>query len=588
MNSHADKTQENKNQSVANGFAQMEESSESAFQFVDNRPTAISQRKVQETANNSSKISQLRAFQEMANNSPQAKQTIQLQDIADSPSSEQEQPVTKKENNTGLPDNLKEGVENLSGHSMDDVKVHYNSDKPAQLQAHAYAQGSEIHLGSGQEKHLPHEAWHVVQQKQGRVKPTKQMKSGVNVNDDAGLENEADVMGGKALQTKGINSGQLEKSTVFKSTVQRIIKVEEKAGSSVLQEMTRLIQSGDKTLEEIQEDPTFTLLIMDTAANERNGGIGGVVDGNGLTLYKTSNLITVVVNVEECGEDMGKALRVLSHEVNIHAVNGYIQSHKTHETASPQELEDHVKILNLEHNRGRFGPIIEHRANVIRNLAKGLYLEDFTNFYNSWRSEINSIGRSSQLIKNEWDSALKKPPGERNKLQCFIVESLGESGNMEVIILEAKKAATAVCGEAFEFFLKTAEENKHELTEYDHTEIARLRKEFERGIRNDNPKVSAGGAVARLTREEVIALNIKENRYNLFQDVISLRLHLKVAPEVPDIAFFNLTLKNSIEKKPEASILVTDELLERLKRDTPTLKQGRFDVFVSRSEIESV
>ncbi|MEM7037163.1 MAG: DUF4157 domain-containing protein, partial [Bacteroidota bacterium] len=105
-----------------------------------------------------------------------------------------------KENITGMPDDLKAGVENLSGYSMDDVKVHYNSDKPAQLQAHAYAQGTDIHIGPGQEKHLPHEAWHVVQQKQGRVRPTVQFKGGVNVNDDAGLEKEADVMGPKAVE----------------------------------------------------------------------------------------------------------------------------------------------------------------------------------------------------------------------------------------------------------------------------------------------------------------------------------------------------------------------------------------------------
>ncbi|TPG40836.1 DUF4157 domain-containing protein [Flavobacterium pectinovorum] len=110
--------------------------------------------------------------------------------------------LQRKVNNTGLPNNLKSGIENLSGHSMDDVKVHYNSDKPAQLNAHAYAQGTDIHIASGQEKHLPHEAWHVIQQKQGRVKPTLQMKGKVNVNDDKGLENEADVMGAKALQTK--------------------------------------------------------------------------------------------------------------------------------------------------------------------------------------------------------------------------------------------------------------------------------------------------------------------------------------------------------------------------------------------------
>ncbi|MDJ0620115.1 MAG: DUF4157 domain-containing protein [Calothrix sp. MO_192.B10] len=143
----------------------------------------------------------------IVNNSPQAKQAAQLQAIAANHPTQQQQPSQKKaspepaqrENNTGLPDNLKSGIENLSGYSMDDVKVHYNSDQPTKLQAYAYAQGTDIHLASGQEKHLPHEAWHVVQQKQGHVKPTIQMKGEVNVNDDKGLEKEADVMGAKAF-----------------------------------------------------------------------------------------------------------------------------------------------------------------------------------------------------------------------------------------------------------------------------------------------------------------------------------------------------------------------------------------------------
>ncbi len=107
---------------------------------------------------------------------------------------------TAKVNNTGLPDQLKSGIEQLSGLSADDVKVHYNSSRPAQLQALAYAQGTDIHVAPGQEKHLPHEAWHVVQQKQGRVQPTLQMKESIPVNDDKGLEEEADKMGAKALQ----------------------------------------------------------------------------------------------------------------------------------------------------------------------------------------------------------------------------------------------------------------------------------------------------------------------------------------------------------------------------------------------------
>ncbi len=67
MNTHADKTQENKSQSVANAVFQKKSETGSAFQFVDNRPEAIIQRKIQE----------------MANTSLQANQTTQLQAIAD-------------------------------------------------------------------------------------------------------------------------------------------------------------------------------------------------------------------------------------------------------------------------------------------------------------------------------------------------------------------------------------------------------------------------------------------------------------------------------------------------------------------------
>jgi len=123
--------------------------------------------------------------------------------------------VQRKENKTGLSDNLKSGIEKLSGMSMDDVRVHRNSDKPAQLNAHAYAQGTDIHLAAGQEKHLPHEAWHVVQQKQGRVKPTMQMKGKVAINDDQGLEREADVMGRKALASSN-SKNELQPEQVAK------------------------------------------------------------------------------------------------------------------------------------------------------------------------------------------------------------------------------------------------------------------------------------------------------------------------------------------------------------------------------------
>ena len=205
MKVQADRVQKEKSQSSSDGKFQSQSSGKSTFQFVHSRPEAIAQRKLQDIANNSPRAIQLRAFRDMANNSPQANKIAQFQAMADNHTAAQQHPIQKKENNTGLPDNLKTGVENLSRISLDDVKVHRNSDKPAQLQAHAYAQGTDIHLGPGQEKHLPHEAWHVVQQKQGRVKPTMQMKGGVSVNDETGLEKEADVLGQKA-QSVGIHT----------------------------------------------------------------------------------------------------------------------------------------------------------------------------------------------------------------------------------------------------------------------------------------------------------------------------------------------------------------------------------------------
>ncbi len=90
---------------------------------------------------------------------------------------------------------LRRRAEELSGYSLDDVTIHYNSDQPARHGALAYARGNQVHLGPGQEQHLGHELWHVVQQKQGRVLPTVRVQ-GLNINADPALEREADVFQG--------------------------------------------------------------------------------------------------------------------------------------------------------------------------------------------------------------------------------------------------------------------------------------------------------------------------------------------------------------------------------------------------------
>lgn len=93
---------------------------------------------------------------------------------------------------TGIPAQMKQQFENISQLSFDDVRVHYNSCKPAKLQALAYTQGNQVFIGPGKEKYLKHELGHVVQQKSGIVKPNTYI-NGLPVNDNMDLENAAET-----------------------------------------------------------------------------------------------------------------------------------------------------------------------------------------------------------------------------------------------------------------------------------------------------------------------------------------------------------------------------------------------------------
>ena len=244
MSVHADKPAETKTRSAA--FAP----NEGEFHITDNRPETVRQKRRLEMTGSSEQVSRLSTLGEIANGRPGTVGQKKAAPEGSAPSA-LVSPL-RKENNTGLPDRLKTGIERLSGFSMNDVKVHYGSGKPAQLQAHAYAQGTDIHLAPGQERHLPHEAWHVVQQKQGRVKPTVQLKS-VNINDDAGLEKEADTMGAKAAADAGGQSAPAVLPTAHTGSgtapVQRMLVEDipvDKQGNALTPGQVFLITTGDQ------------------------------------------------------------------------------------------------------------------------------------------------------------------------------------------------------------------------------------------------------------------------------------------------------------------------------------------------------
>jgi hypothetical protein len=105
-----------------------------------------------------------------------------------------------------LPDGVRAKMEGALGADFSNVTVH-EGPEAGELGAHAFAQGNEVHFAPGQydpespkgQKVLGHELQHVVQQRHGRVAdPQGFGGGGVAVNDDPGLEAEADVMGDKA------------------------------------------------------------------------------------------------------------------------------------------------------------------------------------------------------------------------------------------------------------------------------------------------------------------------------------------------------------------------------------------------------
>lgn len=166
--------------------------------------------------------------QSLIDQSPEALEAQKLQQLADN-SSETTALLEwqKKINTTGLPDDLKAAIESASGLSLDAVRVHYNSDKPAQIGAYAYADYPNIYVAPGQEKHLPEEAWHIVQQMQGKTKATEKVNN-TAIDGNNSREKEAKTKGNKALKTTPKTPQKLQTKKAKGGVVQRS-KVEKKS-----------------------------------------------------------------------------------------------------------------------------------------------------------------------------------------------------------------------------------------------------------------------------------------------------------------------------------------------------------------------
>lgn len=269
----------------------------------------------------------------------------------------------KRENTTGMPDRLKAGVENLSGIDMSDVRVHYNSDKPVGLGALAYTQGADIHVAPGQEKHLPHEAWHVVQQAQGRVQPTMLLK-GVVVNDDPGLEREADDMGERAIiyhDQINVNRRGTHKQSL--SSINTTIK--KRAFSGEVAQMVLAIINWDNNA-----PPRISEVITARGGDERNDTEGGTIPITGKTtggahitafsVYESA----VIRNISN--KTYHEAVIALTHMIQeIKSLPGYTALTGTNK----EKFDRHIDQQYQYHEESVRTAVSElHRTQLIQNM----------------------------------------------------------------------------------------------------------------------------------------------------------------------------------------------------------------------------
>jgi hypothetical protein len=246
-----------------------------------------------------------------------------------------------------LPTQLRSSMEAMSGISLGDVNVNYNSSKPAQMQAHAFAQGSDIHLGAGQEKHLGHEAWHVVQQKQGRVTANTEV-NGAPVNDNAGLEKEADDMGAKALQMKAEPQGGLKTASTDGGAPMQgkwmhaavdlgSVQPMELGGSSDI-EMDLGHSDGEMAMnEQVSESVSWESF----AEMADESGFGSLVDQVEEVIYASDELRTKVLEFLQMAEQSGQefAIRDL-----ITMIFDLIAKNASPDSESADDGGDHISM----------------------------------------------------------------------------------------------------------------------------------------------------------------------------------------------------------------------------------------------------
>ncbi|WP_339734491.1 DUF4157 domain-containing protein [uncultured Sunxiuqinia sp.] len=170
----------------------------------------------------------------------------------------------KKKRNANLPEDLQTRIETSFGQDFSDVALQKNSIEAREMNALAFTQSEKIHFAPGQfnpntEKGrnlIGHEFTHIAQQRSGVVKPTRVLRKRFTVNDDRGLEADAERFGRKAVRGETISKYQSAslgmrnsmRTVQAKSSVIQMAKQSTHFGEFIDESYTTIKNSGGKEI----------------------------------------------------------------------------------------------------------------------------------------------------------------------------------------------------------------------------------------------------------------------------------------------------------------------------------------------------
>jgi len=342
----------------------------------------------------------------------------------------------------GLPPAVQAKMENAFDFKFGGVRIH-EGNQAQSMGALAYTQGADVHFAPGQydpgstrgQELIGHELAHVVQQSEGRVAATTQLK-GAGLNEDSALEREADDWGAHAARGEPTGrtgggeargGGPIQRFKDFAATGQQdskkhihwanptALRVAEDGTAAIAQ--ARL--SGSKEMYVL--DSRLSGINSDLAAvhaplrlNKISGSVTGAAPGD---LEKPAQTLDRVTPVEASDgktdktipDDCGNAARTVTGAVadgkTLRAEFVGKDGKATHTTNSDPELMKYEIMIN------HFGDKMPHVATVLADVqaasaktgALGKTLEPFVAELNTLNKTLADAAAVLQAITDEFN-----------------------------------------------------------------------------------------------------------------------------------------------------------------------------------------